>query len=544
MALADVLTASPSAEEVIAGRELDKAHSIDKDAIVSGGLRVEELEAPDPQETTTRTELWSYYTYYIGNSGLGPFNFAPTQFQNLLALAGSNLGQPGVACDYTVPCVLPFAGMKERNISSIVLVTNGISFAIQVVLFLCLGSLADFGNWRRWILIGFTGAAIAISFGWLGVESAEKWQIGTGLYIVGLISYQGALTFWTAAFPQLARCLPEMQESQAKLISGETTAHAHNQLDSLSRNRISNISFTICSIGELVLLAIMVGILKGIHSSDSVEQNTKALSITVAFSGAAWLILALPWFLTEKSRPGQPLPAGSNYVSVGFTTVWTAFKEARKLTDTMLYLVLYFLLSDCLNTTVTVISTLQYSIVSYSTLQLTYLLIVGIFTQGLGMYVFWWIQRYWKLSTKTMFCAVAFFILCLAGWGMIGAWTNKIGFHHLWEIWLYQALYGLLVCPWYSYSQTMISEVIPEGKEFLFFALFSVCGKTSAFIGPFCTSAISARSNNVNDSFIFLFVLGALSCIILFFIDIDRSRRQCREYLIAEENKLYNAGKN
>lgn len=193
-------------------------------------------------------------------------------------------------------------------------------------------------------MIGFTGAAIAISFGWLGVESAEKWQyvsifpgsilktelltvsflrIGTGLYIVGclslslrnspmaptnrifaiVISYQGALTFWTAAFPQLARCLPEMQESQAKLISGETTfvslvlirrhpfadlsilcsAHAHNQLDSLSRNRISNISFTICSIGELVLLAIMVGILKGIHSSDSVEQNTKVSAISSIF---------------------------------------------------------------------------------------------------------------------------------------------------------------------------------------------------------------------------------------------------------------------
>lgn len=28
-----------------------------------------------------------------------------------------------------------------------------------------------------------------------------------------------------------------------------------------------------------------------------------------------------------------------------------------------------------------------------------------------------------------------------------------------WEPWVYQAFYGLFVCPWYSYSQVMISEV-------------------------------------------------------------------------------------
>lgn len=41
----------------------------------------------------------------------------------------------------------------------------------------------------------------------------------------------------------------------------------------------------------------------------------------------------------------------------------------------------YFLLGDSLNTTVTVISTLQNSVVAYNTLQLTYLLIVGIAAQ-------------------------------------------------------------------------------------------------------------------------------------------------------------------
>lgn len=48
--------------------------------------------------------------------------------------------------------LLRFAG-SDRTINSIVLLSNGISFAIQIVVFLILGSYADFGSWRPNILI-------------------------------------------------------------------------------------------------------------------------------------------------------------------------------------------------------------------------------------------------------------------------------------------------------------------------------------------------------------------------------------------------------
>lgn len=41
----------------------------------------------DPEFSTDRIEIWSYYSYYIGNNGLGLFNFAPTAFQSLLSQA-------------------------------------------------------------------------------------------------------------------------------------------------------------------------------------------------------------------------------------------------------------------------------------------------------------------------------------------------------------------------------------------------------------------------------------------------------------------------
>lgn len=84
---------------------------------------------------------------------------------------------------------------------------------------------------------------------------------------------------------------------------------------------------------------------------------------------------------------------------------------------------------------------------------------------------------------------------------------------------------------WYSYSQTMISEVVPKGKEFLFFALFSIIGKTSSFIGPFVSSAIIDRSGNDNMPFAFLLALGVASSILLILVDVGKSRRECKDYL-------------
>lgn len=78
---------------------------------------------------TTRKEIWAYYAYYIGDNGLTLFNFAPTAFQNLLSQAAGDSE------------VLHFAG-GDRTINSIVLLANGISFAIQIVVFLVIGSYA------------------------------------------------------------------------------------------------------------------------------------------------------------------------------------------------------------------------------------------------------------------------------------------------------------------------------------------------------------------------------------------------------------------
>lgn len=153
---------------------VEAVHGSDSSGADSSTKHVESVEElPTPPDVfedegkfeTSRLEIWAYYAYYIGNNGLSLFNFAPTQSQNLIAQAADpNTG------------TLPFLG-ADRTSNSIVLLANGISFAIQVVIFLILGSYADFGSWRPGILIASSLVAYGIGFGWLGVHSASKWRI-------------------------------------------------------------------------------------------------------------------------------------------------------------------------------------------------------------------------------------------------------------------------------------------------------------------------------------------------------------------------------
>ncbi|KAL5114547.1 hypothetical protein ACEQ8H_007580 [Pleosporales sp. CAS-2024a] len=477
----------------------------------------------DPKYETTRKEIWSYYSYYVGDNGLALFNFGPTAFQNLMyqAAAGNNE-------------TLPFLG-RTRNIQSIVLLSNGISFAIQIVVFLLFGSFADFGSWRPNILIGLSIIAFGIGFGWLSVHTEDKWHTGVGLYIVGLVAYQTTITFWSASFPGLARNTKELRFKADEYAQGRATRAEYDFTDMMKRNELSNTAFYLQSMFEMLILAVIVGIMLGLHVNDSQANNNWGLSVLIAFTTGVWILCAIPWFVLEKRRPGQD--PGGNIVMAGWKQLGYAVGQVWQLGQSLAYLIGYFLLGDSLNTTVTVIGTLQNDIVSYNTLQLSYLLMVGIAAQAIGIAAFWHVQKRYRLSTKTMFMLVAVCIVLLDGWGMVGIWTPSFGFHKRWEVWVYQVFYGLLVCPWYSYSQTMISEVTPRGKEFLFFSLFSIVGKTSAFIGPLVSSAIIDDTGNNSTPFYFLFALSLVSCAWLWcFVDVEKSRIEQDEFLIREKN--------
>ena len=147
------------------------------------------------------------------------------------------------------------------------------------------------------------------------------------------------ITFWTAAFPGLARNTPEMRETAEKYTRGEIDRAAYDFSDMMQRSRLSNVAFIVQSAGEILILAVIVGIMFGLKVNASQANNDWGLSVLIAFASGVWLLLAIPWFVWEKRRPGQPLPPNRNIVSVGFWQLYRAAMQIWRLKQSLLYLV-------------------------------------------------------------------------------------------------------------------------------------------------------------------------------------------------------------
>lgn len=268
--------------------------------------------------------------------------------------------------------------------------------------------------------------------------------------------YGLAASYFLAAAPGLARNTPTMREHAERYNAGEITREEYDTVDSLKRNEIINMGLFYDGVGQIPLIAIGIGILYGLHANASITNNNWALSVLIAWTSAYWIMTAIPWFVLEKRRPGQPLPPGKNYFTAGLWQIYRAATQIWKLKQSLAYLAGYFFLGDAFNTCFIVVSTLQNEIQEYNIIQICWLSMVSFAAEAAGIYGFWSVQRRWRFSTKTMVCAIAVCIVAANVYGMIGIWTEAIGFHHRWEFWLWNIWYGGMMAPWYSYSQVMV----------------------------------------------------------------------------------------
>jgi hypothetical protein len=146
----------------------------------------------------------------------------------------------------------------------------------------------------------------------------------------------------------------------------------------------------------------------------------------------------------QQPRPGPKLPKGESYLTIGWKQViyltfsltrtsflnqiGVALKQYKKIPHTFIYLFAYFLLADVchslhiricltyfadldqgLNTTGVLVVICQNNKFKFSFLQNTYLGLAQAVTSTSSTLGFYYIQRYWKISTKKMVWSLPLF---------------------------------------------------------------------------------------------------------------------------------------
>ncbi len=131
-----------------------------------------------------------------GDNGVGPGSYSQALFQNALTSAGwdpdvhpiqkGNCGNAG--------CVIPW-GSGTRSVASVVLIANGICFAVMTVMFVGLGSAADYGSFGRWLLLVLTLICWVFQYAMIAIRKAEQWPTAMVFYIIAYIAYVSVRVF-------------------------------------------------------------------------------------------------------------------------------------------------------------------------------------------------------------------------------------------------------------------------------------------------------------------------------------------------------------
>lgn len=362
----------------------------------------------------------------------------------------------------------------------------------------------------------------------------------TDLFFSG-VTFWASYVFFNAVFPKLAHDLPEVREANEQFSTGAIDEKEYQLRCSMARSKVMNMSYGWNNVGFVACCALSLAALAGLHADDSVEDNNWGYAVAVAVCTGFWIVLAIPWFLWEKRRPGPALPKNDNYLTFGFKQTWFAAKEAWKLKQTFLYLVAFFLLADGINTTISLVSIAQTQVVEFSAIGNTYFIMVQGASAGAGCVGGYYIQRYFNLTTKTMLNASNISCAFLSLWGIAGIWTTKVGYHNMWEFWFYNGI-AFTIGAQFSYGQAFMAELVPRGREYMFFSLLGIVSKGSAWIGPIVCSAIVDRTGNQWTAFPFVAALTVVPTVGIFFISVEKSRVECAGYLEREAIELRKLG--
>ncbi|KAG1831185.1 vacuole effluxer Atg22 like-domain-containing protein [Suillus subalutaceus] len=365
----------------------------------------------------------------------------------------------------------------------------------------------------------------AAQYASMALTTPNRWVLAMVLYIIGFVSYGATLVFYAALFPRLARNTPHARQLREKYESGEIPPEVYEQEESLEKNRISNISTVYSNVGYIITLSLNLALLL------PMTNNPKVDNYVLVFVTTYWV----------EPRPGPSLPEGEHYMTIGWKQIWATLKTYKHLPYTFAYLFSFFLLADVLFGCLSPDPRLTFSWTRaeyyrdsrcHLPEQQVRFLVPAKYLLGLSQaiastistLVFWYIQRYWKISTKKMFVVTNVVTILIPLWGMIGIWTEKLGFHNVWEFW-FNIVFGLFQAPYYAFSQIMMAELSLPGFDNMFFGLFGLSNRASSMVGPNVIQVIINRTGNDWQGFPFLFALcTAASVVIWFGVDVTNGR--------------------
>lgn len=300
-------------------------------------------------------------------------------------------------------------------------------------------------------------------------------------------------------------------------------------------------------------------ILSLIFTAKLTTSRTIPLRLAVFLASTWWFAFTLPTYLWLRPRPGPPLPTSLThsltlhapsrartaltYLTFAWTAIWATLRHALSLSQTRLFLLAWFLMSDA-------IATVGSTAIMFARTELHLsptgiaLLSITATSSGIGGSLLWpYLATRFPTalgrSSRTIVASLCVMQL-IPLYGLLGFLPpiqrlGWLGLQQAWEIYPLAAVYGVAMGGLSSYCRSFFGQLIPPGREAAFYALFAITDKGSSAVGPAVVGRIVDRTGTIRPAFWFLLVIIGLPILLVRFVDEERGRREAGRDKGAEE---------
>lgn len=439
------------------------------------------------EEPTSEGEVWAWWLYMAAIEPVSVVAlqlFLPLLLNAVQIMVGHVSGQPNLRCTGAEDevCVIFHLGSLEVTGNAYSYINIALAVALQAVIFVCFGALADYGRMRRTLLSIATAFGCLFCVATLGVRGSTAAIVGAALNSLITLSFGASLMFYNSYLPLLAGSHPRT-----------TSFRSEDPLEVAKRredvaNDLSTKSFMIGYGSAVLVLLLSLGFVKLCEQFGEwkvlPEISGHVLQYIIALCGLIWGLGSIYPLIRMKSRPGPDLPKDASLLTFSVKkTVHTAQKHSQ-LPHLFTYLLCYFLFSDGCNTIGQVAVIFAKSVLKAKNEVLITCTILAPCSGVAGNFFFFYLQRKLRMSSKNMLLVILGGIVALTAYAGCGIFTAAFGLHHLWELYLMSSLYGFLMGAMQSFSRVIYGEMIPPGEEAEFFSLYAITDKGGSWIGP------------------------------------------------------------
>ena len=350
-----------------------------------------------------------------------------------------------------------------------------------------LGAIADFSGSRKKFLgvCALTIVFFTLSLHWVGPGMAA---LGFTLYVLANVGFTGGGIFIDSFLPG---------------ISTESNA-----------GRISGLKWGLGYVGGLVALWMCLPFAGSIVEHPTAEQDARARMIPVIVA-VYYAIAVIPTFFFLRDRSvRRPLPAGENYLTVGFRQLAKTLKQVRRYRELFKLLIAFLVYNDGIVTVITFAALYAEQTIGFTPKEVGVMFIAMNVVALVGALSFGWLAD--RIGQKRTI------LISLGIW--IGSIVLAFFAHSKGTFYLVAALAGMGMGSCQSVTRSLVAVFTPKQNAAQFAGFLGFAGKAAAFLGPITFGTISSVTGTQRPAILAVSAFFILGAVLLLFVNEARGK--------------------